>query len=150
MEGRHPGPGIGHAGRVGRPHLHPHRGAGREACLGPCRSARRGTRPTQHDAVQKFTILALRRTDGKALWERVVREELPHEGTHPTSTWASASAVTDGELVFAHFGSRGLYALDANGKLVWEKDLGDMTIKLGLEGVPNVYASPLVLYRISE
>ena len=64
------------------------------------------------------------------LWERVVREEMPHEGTHATGTWASASAVTDGEIVFAHFGSRGLYALDANGKVLWEKDLGDMTVKL--------------------
>ncbi|HSD27920.1 MAG TPA: PQQ-binding-like beta-propeller repeat protein [Vicinamibacteria bacterium] len=92
-----------------------------------------GGRPpnTPPDTVQKFTVLALRRSDGKVLWERVVREELPHEGTHPTGTWASASAATDGELVFAHFGSRGLYALDANGKVVWEKDLGDMTIKLG-------------------
>ena len=43
---------------------------------------------------QKFTVLALRRSDGKVLWERVVREELPHEGTHPTGTWASASVVT--------------------------------------------------------
>jgi outer membrane protein assembly factor BamB len=82
------------------------------------------------DSVQKFTVLALRRSDGKVLWERVVREELPHEGTHPTGTWASASAVTDGELVFAHFGSRGLYALDQGGKVVWEKDLGDMKVKL--------------------
>jgi outer membrane protein assembly factor BamB len=92
-----------------------------------------GGRPrlsTPPDASQKFTVLALRRSDGKVLWERVVREELPHEGTHPTGTWASASAVTDGEIVFAHFGSRGLYALDANGKVLWERDLGDMTVKL--------------------
>jgi len=32
--------------------------------------------------------------------------------------------------VFAHFGSRGLFALDAEGRVVWEKDLGDMTVKL--------------------
>lgn len=92
-----------------------------------------GGRPrlsTPPDASQKFTVLALRRSDGKVLWERVVREELPHEGTHPTGTWASASAATDGEMVFAHFGSRGLYALDTNGKVLWEKDLGDMNVKL--------------------
>jgi outer membrane protein assembly factor BamB len=85
---------------------------------------------TPPDAVQKFTVLALRRTDGNVLWERVVREELPHEGTHATGSFASASAATDGEMVFAQFGSRGLYALDAGGKLLWEKDLGDMTVKL--------------------
>jgi outer membrane protein assembly factor BamB len=82
------------------------------------------------DGAQKFTVMALRRSDGNVVWERVVREEVPHEGTHATSTWASASAVTDGDLVFAHFGSRGLYALDQSGKVVWEKDLGDMKVKL--------------------
>jgi outer membrane protein assembly factor BamB len=92
-----------------------------------------GGRPrnVQPDGAQRFTLLALRRSDGKVLWERVLREEQPHEGTHATGTWASASAATDGEMVFAHFGSRGLYALDAQGKVVWEKDLGDMTVKLG-------------------
>jgi len=92
-----------------------------------------GGRPrlsTPPDAVQRFTVMALRRSDGQVLWERVVREEMPHEGTHATGTYASASAVTDGERVFAHFGSRGLYALDAAGKVLWEKDLGDMTVKL--------------------
>ena len=81
--------------------------------------------------VQKFMVLALRRSDGKILWERALREALPHEGTHPTGTWASASAVTDGERVFAHFGSHGLYALDKDGKPLWEKDLGQMTVRLG-------------------
>jgi outer membrane protein assembly factor BamB len=81
--------------------------------------------------VQQFTILAIGRADGRLLWKRVLREEQPHEGTHPTGTWASASAATDGEIVLASFGSRGLYALDLDGELLWEKDLGDMTVKLG-------------------
>ena len=80
---------------------------------------------------QQFTVLALRRSDGQLLWKRVVREEQPHEGTHPTGTWASASAATDGKVVLAFFGSRGLYALDMEGKPLWEKDLGDMKVKLG-------------------
>ena len=96
---------------------------------GPGGGRRRLSVPPEH--VQRFTVLALGRADGKVLWERVVREALPHEGTHPTGTWASASAVTDGSTVFASFGSHGLYALDPDGKLLWEKDLGDMTVKLG-------------------
>src|SRR5262245_24920850 len=64
------------------------------------------------DAAQQFAVLALDRKDGKRLWQRVVREELPHEGTHPTASFASNSAVTDGERVYAFFGSRGIYALD--------------------------------------
>jgi outer membrane protein assembly factor BamB len=79
----------------------------------------------------RFTVLAYGRKDGKLLWQRVVREEAPHEGTHDTNTYASASALTDGERVYAFFGSRGLYALDMKGNLQWEKDLGDMNIKMG-------------------
>jgi outer membrane protein assembly factor BamB len=82
-------------------------------------------------AKQRFTVLAIGRKDGKMLWQRVVREEVPHEGTHATNTWASASALTDGQLVYAFFGSRGLYALDMKGYVKWEKDLGDMSIKMG-------------------
>ena len=37
-----------------------------------------------------------------------LREELPHESMHETNSWASASALTDGERVYAFFGSRGL------------------------------------------
>ena len=81
--------------------------------------------------VQQFTLFAINRADGKVQWKKVLREEQPHEGTHPTGTWASSSAATDGEVVIAFFGSRGLYALDMDGKLLWEKDLGDMTVKLG-------------------
>jgi outer membrane protein assembly factor BamB len=82
-------------------------------------------------AKQRFTVMAFGRKDGKVLWQRVVREEVPHEGHHATNTWASASALTDGELVYAFFGSRGLYALDMKGNVKWETDLGDMSIKMG-------------------
>jgi outer membrane protein assembly factor BamB len=92
---------------------------------------RRGPGGIQPTHVQQFAIFAVSRKDGKILWQKVLREELPHEGTHPTGTWASGSAVTDGTYVFAFFGSRGLYCLDMNGRLLWEKDLGDMTIKMG-------------------
>ena len=51
---------------------------------------RQSTLQTAED-VQQFTVLALSRSDGTTLWKRVVREALPHEGTHATGTWASAS-----------------------------------------------------------
>jgi len=91
---------------------------------------RRGPRTLAPELVQQFAILALSRGSGEIVWQRVLREEPPHDGTHPTGTWASCSPVTDGERVFAFFGSQGLYALDMSGNVLWEKDLGDMTIKL--------------------
>ncbi len=78
---------------------------------------------------QKFVVLAIDRRDGNLLWQREVRDEQPHESAHETGSWASNSAVTDGEHVYASFGSRGLYALDLDGKIVWRKDLGDMRVR---------------------
>jgi outer membrane protein assembly factor BamB len=92
---------------------------------------RRGPRGIKPEFVQRFAILCINRKDGKVAWQRVLSEELPREGTHPTGTWASSSATTDGERVYAFFGSRGLYALDMAGEVLWERDLGEMTVKLG-------------------
>jgi outer membrane protein assembly factor BamB len=74
----------------------------------------------------EFVVMAFGRADGKPRWRRAVREERPHEGLHKDGTYASGSALTDGERVYAFFGSRGLYALDMKGRVVWEKDLGTM------------------------
>jgi outer membrane protein assembly factor BamB len=98
-------------------------------------------------SAQTFEVLAYQRADGKLRWRRTVREEFPHEGTHKDGTFASPSAVTDGERIYAFFGSRGLYALDMAGRVVWQKDLGDMTVKLGFgEGAsPALHAGRLVV-----
>jgi outer membrane protein assembly factor BamB len=79
----------------------------------------------------RFVVLSIDRQSGRVVWERTAREEVPHEGTHPDGTWASPSPVTDGEVVLAHFGSRGLYAYDLEGRSLWQKDFGDMKTRLG-------------------
>lgn len=79
---------------------------------------------------QRFTVLAIERETGKTVWQTVVREELPHEGTHVAGTFASASPITDGERLWAFFGSRGLYCLDLEGRVLWERDFGDMQTHL--------------------
>jgi outer membrane protein assembly factor BamB len=63
------------------------------------------------------------------LWQKEVHRALPHEGGHISASLASASPVTDGERVYAFFGSFGLYALDFDGELQWQKQLGAMQTK---------------------
>ncbi len=92
--------------------------------------------PGAHDNLpvtrhHKFVVLAVSRRDGKIVWQRTLREALPHEGGHVSGSLASSSPVTDGEHLFAYFGSRGLYCLDLQGKLRWETDLGQMQSKHG-------------------
>ena len=74
----------------------------------------------------QFTLLSVDRNSGKIVWQKALRTEVPHEGHHPDHGFASASPVTDGEHVFSYFGSRGLYGLDLNGNVLWQKDLGKM------------------------
>ena len=98
---------------------------------GPAPRTRRGPPTVKTKNLHKFAVLAISRQDGKILWQRTSCEELPHEGTHATGSWASNSPVTDGQYVYAHFGSRGLYCFDMEGNPQWDKDLGRMTVKLG-------------------
>jgi len=95
----------------------------------------------------RFVVMALSRSDGKVLWERTVREQLPHAGGHYTASLASNSPVTDGNFLFAFFGSYGLYCLSVDGKLIWETDLGQMDTLHGHgEGSsPALYGDTLVI-----
>jgi outer membrane protein assembly factor BamB len=74
---------------------------------------------------QRFEVLSLDRKTGKIIWQKTARTAMPHESYHRAyGSFASNSPVTDGKYVYASFGSRGIYAYDFNGKLIWEKDLG--------------------------
>ena len=81
----------------------------------------------------RFDVLCLDRKTGKILWQKTAKVAAPHEGYHRVyGSFASNSPVTDGKHVYSFFGSRGLYAYDFNGKLIWQKDFGvQMKIKLG-------------------
>ena len=70
-----------------------------------------------------FDVLCLNRNTGEILWHQTAIVTTPHEGHHGTyGSHASNSPVTDGEHLFAFFGSRGLYCYDMQGELVWKKD----------------------------
>lgn len=111
------------------------------------RRGRRGTRGVTAAGPVAFTLLAIDRSDGGVLWEEMAREETPHEGHHSTASFASASAVTDGEVVLAHFGSRGLYCYDLDGKKLWDIDLGDMATRnsFGEGSSPAIFGDTVVV-----
>lgn len=99
--------------------------------------------PTQ----QEFVVLALSREDGSVVWRRTARTEVPHEGKQQNNSYASASAITDGEYLIAYFGSRGLYCYDMEGNLQWEKDLGDMRTRnsFGEGSTPGLHGNTIVV-----
>ena len=97
--------------------------------------------------VYEFVVLAVDRADGGTLWSTKVAEAVPHEGGHRTATQASNSPVTDGEHIYAFFGSRGLYCLDAEGKVVWSKQFGQMRTfrEFGEGSSPALHGDTLVV-----
>lgn len=83
------------------------------------------------DVYYRFVVTSIARTDGKVKWQKVATEQVPHEGRHQTHTYAAGSPTTDGERLYASFGSRGIFAYTLDGRPVWQVDLGDMQTRLG-------------------
>ncbi|WP_340112287.1 PQQ-binding-like beta-propeller repeat protein [Maribellus mangrovi] len=97
--------------------------------------------PTSTEFIHDFKVLCVDRNNGKIDWTTTVTSELPLENTHELGSWASNSPATDGERIFAYFGSRGLYCLDFDGNILWKRDFGQMEKRASFgEGAsPYVY-----------
>ena len=110
-----------------------------------------------------FKVFCFDRETGKVRWEKTATETTPHQGTHSTNSFASASPCTNGTHVYAHFGSRGLYCYTMDGELVWKRDdFGKMDTRNGFgEGssptlaggkilVPWDHEGPSALYALDR
>jgi outer membrane protein assembly factor BamB len=74
-----------------------------------------------------FQVLCYDKNTGEQIWGRTAVRATPHQGTHSTNGFASASPCTDGTHLYAHFGSRGLFCYSMDGDLIWKReDLGKM------------------------
>ena len=76
------------------------------------------------------------------------KEQAPHEASHPRERHLGVGlGRDDGEHVIASFDSFGYYAYDMNGKLVWQKDLGDKRMRstFGEGSTPALYGNRLVV-----
>ena len=122
-----PGQGQGRGGR----------GAGRGGGMG-------GPPPTE---IYQWVVFCLDRNSGKILWQKTAHEEVPHEGHHPTNTYASYSPVTDGERLYVSFGSWGVYCFDLDGNPKWDLNLGKMHNQMGFGegGSPVLHGGKLII-----
>jgi outer membrane protein assembly factor BamB len=105
--------------------------------------------PAAGETQVTFLVTALSRKTGQRLWEY----EMPAEGAlppvHEKHNLATPSPVSDGERVYAWFGSGQLVALDMNGKLVWQRNLAKeyspFEIEWGHGSSPVVWRNSLLL-----
>ena len=102
---------------------------------------------TAYDGGRRLSVLAFRRSDGVRLWETFAPQGRVDGAAHYKNGHASATPATDGERVYVSFGTRGLMALDLNGKIVWQRDLGPMDAYHGTAGSPLLYKNRIILYQ---
>jgi outer membrane protein assembly factor BamB len=111
------------------------------------------TDPVPDLSPHTWKVMAYNKRTGKLLWEQIARQGVPKTKRHPKSSQASATPVTDGKVVVAWFGSEGLYAYSAAGKLLWSKDLGlqnagwffDPDSEWGVGSSPVIYKNMVIV-----
>jgi outer membrane protein assembly factor BamB len=103
------------------------------------------TKPPAH--YYQFLVLSFDRATGKLRWQRQAAERVPHEGHHPSHSYAAGSPTTDGRFLYVSFGSFGIYCYDLQGNLRWRRDLGPLHTRLGWgEAVtPVIHSDNLLL-----
>jgi outer membrane protein assembly factor BamB len=98
------------------------------------------------DRNQTLKVVCLDGDSGKILWERTAYDGTVFDHRHRRNTYASPTPITDGRLVYAYFGSEGLYAYDFKGNLVWKVTLGGVpTMGMGTGTSPVLYENLLIV-----
>lgn len=98
-----------------------------------------------------FKVVAVNRDNGKILWQTVAWEGTPYDDRHRKSSYAASTPATDGKMVYAYFGSEGMYAYDFNGKLVWKVDLGKQgTLGMGTATSPILHENVVIIQADEE
>ena len=98
------------------------------------------------DRKHQFKVIALNRETGKIAWEALAWEGTPYDNRHRKSSYAASTPATDGKLVYAFFGTEGLYAYDFNGKLAWKAQLGNLgTVGMGTGTSPILFNNVVIV-----
>jgi outer membrane protein assembly factor BamB len=94
----------------------------------------------------KRGIAAFDRANGRKLWETFA----PDTNTQPVNLkngHASSTPTTDGRLVYAYLGPKGVMAVDFAGKLAWHAPVGPMTAPHGPGGSPLLYKDRIIVFQ---
>jgi outer membrane protein assembly factor BamB len=102
------------------------------------------------DKKHTFKVISIDRDSGKIVWQATAWEGTPYDNRHRKSSYAASTPATDGKLVYAFFGTEGLYAYDYKGKLAWKADLGKLgTVGMGT-GTSPILFNDLVIVQCDE
>jgi outer membrane protein assembly factor BamB len=80
-----------------------------------------------------WKTFCLHRDTGEILWERTACEGVPKCKRHLKGSQANCTPATDGKRVVACFGPEGMYCYDLAGKLIWQRDLGNLDSSFAID-----------------
>lgn len=72
-------------------------------------------------AVHAWHVLCFDLETGKTLWDNTVHRGVPSHARHLKNSYASETALSDGERVYAYIGNVGLFTFDLDGKELWSR-----------------------------
>jgi outer membrane protein assembly factor BamB len=101
---------------------------------------------TARDNGRRLSLLAFDRASGKQVWE-VFAPAGADDRVHPKNGHASATPASDGERIYVSFGSRGLFAFDLNGHVIWQRAVGDIANYHGPAGSVLLHRNRVILYQ---
>ena len=108
-----------------------------------------GSRADAADRDVVFAVAAFDRAGGDLLWEYEFPLEGPQHPVHDKHNLASPSPASDGERVFAWFGTGQIVALDLHGAVLWQRHLGEeyapFELQWGAASSPIVYGDSVIL-----
>ena len=100
------------------------------------------TSTTDHG--KECRLIALDRKTGKILWNKLVFTQEP-QNKHDRNSFATPTPVTDGQRVYAVFGSGGFVAADFDGNIIWTKTDLHFVSQHGLGTSPMLYGDLLII-----
>jgi len=96
-----------------------------------------------------FLVEAFNRQNGRRAWAYRLEAAGPLQPVHDKHNLASPSPVSDGQMVYAWFGTGQVVALDMSGTLIWQRHLGreiaPFDINWGHSSSPTLYQDVLIL-----
>jgi len=88
-----------------------------------------GDRNEPSSAIHHWIVYCYDWANGKTLWQKTVHTGKPSQPVHIKNTYASETAVTDGEHVYFYFGNLGVFCFDLQGQEIWQKRLDSAKIR---------------------
>jgi len=93
-------------------------------------------------------LLCIDRADGKILWCKDFKPELPehnYAGEGSYHGYAASTPITDGEKLFVFFGKSGVFCFDLDGNQLWQASVGNKTNGWGSGASPVLYKNLLIV-----